>query len=77
MKKETSELLMLIVRSILFEFWFLKELILLESKGLLLILFEIIFRVQDDMEGALELRYVRLKEKREFKTRIKDYWKNT
>ncbi len=77
MKKETSELLMLIVRSILFEFWFLKELILLECKGLLLILFETIFRVQDDMEGALELRHVRLKEKREFKTRIKDYWKST
>lgn len=77
MKKETEELLMLIVRSVLFVFWFLKELILLVGKGLLLILFETIFRIQDDMEGALELRRVRFKEKREFKTRIKDYWKNT
>ena len=77
MRKETLELLVLIVRSILFVFWFLKELAILVGKGLLLILFETIFRVQDDMEGALELRRVRLKEKREFKTRIKDHWKNT
>jgi len=77
MRKETLELLALIVRSILFVFWFLKELVILVGKGLLLILFETIFRVQDDMEGALELRRVRLKEKREFKTRIKDHWKNT
>jgi len=77
MRKETLELLVLIVRSILFVFWFLKELAILVGKGLLLILFETIFRVQDDMEGALELRRVRLKEKREFKTRIKNHWKNT
>lgn len=74
MQKETKDILNLILKSLWFGFWFLKELIIFVGKELLLMLFEFIFRVQEDIKGALEFKEIRLYESRCFRHKIKDYW---